>query len=71
MTTPYTEEMFLIEARAGQHPHDYRCKRCGRLLFRAVFVPGTLIEIRCYKSQCRAMNVFRNVNGHNKESMQD
>lgn len=67
MVMPMTEDVQIIVARAGRHPHDYRCKGCGRLLFRAVFSLGTYVEIRCYKSQCRTINIFHNVNGNEKD----
>lgn len=40
---------------------DYRCRNCGRLLFRAHIpnVQGFYIEVRCYNSRCGQMNVFR------------
>jgi hypothetical protein len=40
-------------------PHDYRCSRCGRLLFRARLPrSGWRVEIRCRQSNCGKMNVF-------------
>lgn len=37
-----------IAQHVSARPHDYRCT-CGRLLFRAAFTPGSMVEIRCVK----------------------
>ncbi len=36
---------------------DYRCagSKCSRLLFRAILMPGTVVDIRC--PRCNTMNV--------------
>lgn len=39
-------------------PRDYRCSNCGRLLFRAVLVAGSRVEIRCWHSSCKRTHVF-------------
>jgi len=38
--------------------HNYRCRTCGRLLFRAILPPGAVIEIRCTKSSCHTMTIL-------------
>jgi len=38
--------------------HDYRCRACGRLLFRAILPAGAVIEIRCTKSSCHTMTIL-------------
>ena len=38
--------------------HDYRCRTCGRLLFRAILPAGAEVEIRCTRNSCHSMNVF-------------
>jgi len=45
------------EGISNGKPHDYRCQNCGRLLFRAILPHGSHIEIRCWHSECRRMNV--------------
>lgn len=45
----------------GRHPprpRDYRCRHCGRLLFRAYLPPGAYVEIRCTKTQCGRVTVI-------------
>jgi len=55
VTLPITEDVLVIQLRANRKPHDYRCGGCGRLLFRAVLLPGCYIEIRC--RHCTTMSV--------------
>ena len=38
--------------------HDYRCRACGRLLFRAILPAGAVVEIRCTKSSCHTMTII-------------
>jgi len=38
--------------------HNYRCRACGRLLFRAILPAGAEVEIRCTRNSCHSMNVF-------------
>lgn len=39
-------------------PRDYRCRNCGRLLFRAYLPPGAYVEIRCTKTECARVTVI-------------
>lgn len=34
---------------------DFRCRQCGRLLFRAIMVRGAIVEVRC--PRCSFMTV--------------
>ena len=47
-----------LTARVRLTIHDYRCRNCGRLLFRGHVpdMPGLMIEIRC--SRCSYMSLF-------------
>jgi len=38
--------------------HDFRCERCGRLLFRAYLAPGSEVEIKCWHQSCHAFSKF-------------
>ena len=35
---------------------DYRCRHCGRLLFRAYLPAGTKIETVCWHGSCKTHN---------------
>lgn len=37
-------------------PRDYRCRHCGRLLFRCWLVEGSFVEIRC---RCGRMSIVQ------------
>lgn len=38
---------------------EYRCKACGRLQFKAMLMPGSRVQVRCWHSSCSRMNVFQ------------
>ena len=38
--------------------HDYRCKRCGHMLFRAMLMLGSRVSIRCWHLNCKGWNVI-------------
>ena len=37
---------------------EYRCHRCGRLLFKGHLKSGSSVEIPCWHRQCRYMNTI-------------
>jgi len=43
---------------APPRPRDYRCRHCGRLLFRAYLPPTAYVEIRCTKTECSRVTVI-------------
>lgn len=48
--------------------YDYRCPRCGRLLFRATLPDGSKVDIRCPK--CGAMAIIA-PNGKDSVQIED
>lgn len=58
MVMPMTEDLLIIQVRASRKPYDYRCRSCGRLLFRAILPDNAYLEIRCPK--CGRISVFDN-----------
>ena len=40
---------------------EYRCFFCGRVFFRGALGPRTNIQIKCYYSDCKHMNVISTV----------
>ena len=34
---------------------EYRCRHCGRLLFRAVLAPGSRVQTVCWHNSCKAL----------------
>lgn len=34
---------------------DYRCRKCGRLMFRAVLAPGSRVQTVCWHGSCRSL----------------
>lgn len=50
-----------------EKPHDFRCRNCGRLLFRAIFAPGVRIEIRCPRSNCSRTQIYTYENSSGKK----
>ena len=37
---------------------DYRCRHCGRLLFRATLMPGSRVQTVCWHGSCKALQTF-------------
>lgn len=40
-------------------PRDYRCNVCGRLMFRGILQPGTVIQIACWHGNCKTRQEVR------------
>ena len=40
---------------------EFRCPFCGKLLFKGVMKPGSLVETKCTRRQCRMVIKFKSI----------